>query len=194
MRIQGNRLSSFMEAYLGQRGKRGLIDDAEFFDGCRKLSVMVGDRDTTVLLAKLFAEQMISSKANAEQKLPENIPDLMLQYLNELNRKEGLLTDRAVHSAAKSIAWQCLKDTFRPAPAKIEAVLAILGGDSAQERINYLERNLRLVEVVGVGRDKVKFASRPAGGIPGRSLCCGTLRWQRATVEGLLGRDGLSTG
>jgi hypothetical protein len=76
-------------------------------------------------------------------------------------RKEGLLTDRAVHSAAKSIAWECLKETFRPAPAKIEAVLATLGGDSAQERINYLERNLRLVEVVGVGRDKMKFSLDP---------------------------------
>jgi hypothetical protein len=162
MRIQGNRLSSFLEAYLGHRGKRSLFDDAEFFDGCRKLSVMVGDQDTTVLLAKLFAEQMISSKENPDQKdLPENIPDLMLQYLNELNRKEGSLPDRVVHSAAKSIAWECLKETFRPAPAKIEAVLAALGGDSAQDRINYLELNLRLVQVIGAGRDRVKFALDP---------------------------------
>jgi hypothetical protein len=85
----------------------------------------------------------------------------MLQYLNELNRQEGLLTDRAVHSAAKSIAWECLKETFRPAPAKIEAVLAVLGGDSAQDRINYLERNLRLVQVIGAGQDKVKVALDP---------------------------------
>ncbi len=65
MRIQGNRLSSFMEAYLVRRGKRTLFDDAEFFEGCRKLSVMVGDRDTTVLLAKLYAEQLIKSKEGA---------------------------------------------------------------------------------------------------------------------------------
>jgi hypothetical protein len=163
MHMQRDRLSSFMGSYLDQRGKRGLFDDAEFFDGCRKLSVMVGDRDTTVLLAKLFAEQMIVSKENPDQKnLPENVPDLMLQYLNELNRKEGSLPDRVVHSAAKAIAWECLKETFRPAPAKIEAVLAALGGDTAaQNRINYLERNLRLVQVIGVGRDKVKFVLDP---------------------------------
>jgi hypothetical protein len=105
------------------------------------------------------------SQERAEQNLPENIPDLMLQYLNELNRKEGLLTDRAVHSASKSIAWECLKETCRPAPARIEAVLAALGGDTAQDRINYLERNLRLVQVIGAGRDRVKFAldEYPAG-------------------------------
>jgi hypothetical protein len=143
--------------------KRGLFDDAEFFDGCRKLSVMVGDRDATVLLAKLFTEQMIASKENLDQKtLPENIPDLMHHYLNELNRKEGLLPDRTVHSAAKAIAWECLKETFRPAPAKIEAVLAALGGaTAAQDRINCLERNLRLVQVIGVGRDRVKFMLDP---------------------------------
>jgi hypothetical protein len=65
-RVQGNRLSSFTEAYLGQRGKRALFDDAEFFDDCRKFSAMVGDRNITVLLAKLYAEHMIASKEKAE--------------------------------------------------------------------------------------------------------------------------------
>ena len=161
MRIQGNRLSSFMEAYLILCAKRPLFDDAEFFDGCRKLSVMVGDRDATVLLAKLYAEQMIASKDRAEQNMPENIPDLMLQYLNELNRNEGRLDDRAVHSAAKSIAWECLKETFRPAPAKIEAALGAMSADTAQYRFNYLEQKLRLVQVIGAGRDQVKFALDP---------------------------------
>jgi hypothetical protein len=34
-------------------------------------------------------------------------------------------------------------------------------GDSAPDRVNYLERNLRLVQVIGAGRDKVKFALDP---------------------------------
>jgi HEAT repeat protein len=161
MRIQGNRLSSFMEAYLVRCGKRVQFDDAEFFDGCRKLSVMVGDRDTTVLLAKLYAEQMIASKQSGERNLPENIPALMLQYLNELNRREGGLKDREVHAAAKTIAWECLKETFWPTPAKIEAVLGALGGDTAQDRIDYLEKKLRLVQLIGAGRDRVKFVLDP---------------------------------
>lgn len=52
-------------------------------------------------------------------------------------------------------------EDFRPGPAKIEAVLATLGGDSALDRINYLERNPRLVQVIGAGRDRVKFALDP---------------------------------
>jgi hypothetical protein len=66
-----------------------------------------------------------------------------------------------VHSAAKTIAWECLRQTYRPTPAKIEAVLGALGGDTAKSRIDYLEQKLRLVQVIGVGRDRVKFALDP---------------------------------
>ncbi len=86
----------------------------------------------------------------------------MLQYLNELNLKEGLLEDRAVHSAGKAVAWECLKETFRPTPARIESVLGALGGKStAKDRLNYLEQKLRLVQLLGAGRDRVKFALDP---------------------------------
>lgn len=83
LRVEGNRLSSFMEAYLTQRGKRELFDDPEYFDACRKLSLMVGERDITVLLAKLYADQLVAAKEDLEaEDLPDNIPDLMLCYLN----------------------------------------------------------------------------------------------------------------
>ncbi|MBD0344989.1 MAG: hypothetical protein ICV63_09260 [Coleofasciculus sp. Co-bin14] len=49
LRIEGNRLSLFMEAYLTQRGKRDLFTDAEFFTACSRLSLMVGQRHITVL-------------------------------------------------------------------------------------------------------------------------------------------------
>ena len=55
LRVAGNRLSSFMEAYLTQRQKRDLFDDPAFFDACSRLSLMVGKRAITVLLAKLYA-------------------------------------------------------------------------------------------------------------------------------------------
>jgi hypothetical protein len=85
LRIEGNRLSSFMEAYLRQRGKRDLFDDPEYFDACRRLSLMVGQRNITVLLAKLYAELLISAKEGLrENDLPDNIPDLMLSYLERV--------------------------------------------------------------------------------------------------------------
>jgi hypothetical protein len=53
-----------MEAYLTQRGKRDRFTDTEFFDACSRLSAMVGPRNITVLLAKLYAEQLIAVKDN----------------------------------------------------------------------------------------------------------------------------------
>ena len=77
-----------MDAYLTQQGKRELFDDPEYFEVCRKLSLMVGEKDITVLLAKLYADQLVAAKEDLEAKdLPDNIPDLMLCYLN---RPEGV--------------------------------------------------------------------------------------------------------
>lgn len=162
VRVQGNRLSSFMDAYLAQKGTRAFFEDTEFFAACSRLSMMIGDRDITVLLVKLYADQMIASKDRAQDRLPETIPDLMLEYLNELNRREADLDDRVVHAVAKAIAWECLRQNYRPMPARIDAVLEALGGsDAAHVRIRYLEQKLRLVQTVGAARDQAKFALDP---------------------------------
>ena len=90
MRIEGSRLSVFIDAYLNQRRKRDVFDDEEYFETCKQLSRMVGGREITLLLAKLYADQMVTAKeSKADQELPKTIPDLMLCYLNELNRNVG---------------------------------------------------------------------------------------------------------
>jgi HEAT repeat protein len=152
-----------MEAYLVERGKRDLFDDTEFFTGCSRLSSIVGDRDSTILLAKLYAEQMVTLKEKpAETQLPENIPDLMLEYINELNHKVGAgrLNDREVHNTAKLMAWECLRRSYRPSPAKVEEVFLVLG-QRAGELIDYFEKRLRLVQIVGAGRDRIRFTLDP---------------------------------
>jgi HEAT repeat protein len=165
LRIQGNRLSSFLEAYLTQRGKREYFDDVEFFEACRRLSLMVGTRDITVLLAKLYAEQMIAAKEGpAARVLPDTIPDLMLSYVNEVNRgiDHPKQEDRTVHRVAKVIAWECLKRTYLPTPAPREDVLAALGGEQdAEAMLSYLEDRLRLIQTVGAGRNQIRFALDP---------------------------------
>jgi len=161
-RIQGNRLSSFMEAYLAQRGKRDSFDDAEYFDACRQLSLIVGARDITALLAKLYAEQMIAIKEGLMgDRLPEDIPELMLNYLNELNYNvsENRLDDKLVHRGAKTVAWKCLSEKYRPSVAKTEQVLVALGAESESETLlRYLENRLRLIQTVGAGRDRIRFS------------------------------------
>ena len=165
LRIAGNRLSSFMEAYLIQNGKRELFDDPEFFEACRRLSEMVGDRDITVLLAKLYADQMIASKEGfTDDKLPDNIPDLMLAYLNELNRNvpaENRMGDTTIHQTAKILAWESLKETFRPASVRIDDAITALGDVPTKGYLYYIENRLRLLKTVEPVKDRFKFLLDP---------------------------------
>lgn len=164
LRISGNLLSSFMEAYLTQREKRDLFGDPEFFDACRQLSMMVGDRDITLLLAKLYTEQMISNKERLTvSDLPDNIPDLMLSYLNELNLgvTENRLDDRLVHSDAKVLAWECLKQTFRPTSARYDDVVSALGCEDPEMRLKYLEERLHLIQAVQPTQNRFRFLLDP---------------------------------
>jgi HEAT repeat protein len=169
LRIEGNRLSSFLEAYLMQRGKRELFTDPEYFDACSQLSKLVGPRHITVLLAKLYAEQMISKKEGSDGILPDNIPDLMLSYLNELNRDatEEEPDNLTVHETTKIVAWECLKQLYRPAPAKREAILDALqtamevNEETAKARLKHLEKRLRIVQAIGPAQDHICFSLDP---------------------------------
>jgi HEAT repeat protein len=154
MRVSRDHLSTFMDAYLVQCGKKGLFSDTEYFDHLSKLSRMAREREITVLLAKLYAEQMIAVKeTSSEARLPDNIPELMLQYLNELNRKvkDKKVEDRVVHEVAKVIAWECLEQTFRPMPARVTRIMDRLG--PLQNLIAYLQDSLRVVQTVGAGTE-----------------------------------------
>lgn len=164
LRIEGNRLSSFMEAYLIQCGKREFFTDTEFFNACSRLTTMVGVRNITVLLAKLYAEQMIAAKEGTAANLPDNIPDLMLAYLNELNRDaaDNEPDNRTIQRDAKAIAWECLKQTFRPTSAKLDHVLASMdANDDAEVRLKHLEKRLRLIQIITPAQDKIRFAIEP---------------------------------
>lgn len=164
LRVAGNRLSSFMEAYLVKRKKRHLLDDQAFFDGCRALSAMVGRRRITVLLAKLYAEQMIVlAEEFGEAAQPQSIPDLMLKYLNRINRgiTENRLDDRVVHADAKRIAWMCLERRFRPGDAPLDDVHQALGGPDAQARLSYLESRLHLVQIRQPAQDRIRIVLDP---------------------------------
>jgi len=165
MRIKGDYLSSFMEAYLTKRNKKELFSDSEYFYCLGRFSRIVGEREVTALLAKLYGEHMISTKENPSIKLPENVPELMLEYLNELNRNawQGRIEDRVVHKVAKIIAWECLRETFRPRPADVDTVIQRLGGEKTaiDERLKYLEGNLRLIQTIGAARDRIRFTLDP---------------------------------
>ncbi len=164
--VQGNRLSSFMEAYLRQAGKRDLFDDTEFFEACTRLSRTVAKRSATVLLAKLFAELMIASKEEpVNPDLPKNIPDLMLNYLIEVNSKVPSgerLPDRTVHHAAKVCAWECVRSTYQPRAGNQDDMIRALHEEKGVKLLRYLDERLRILTAdLGPNRNQVRFQLDP---------------------------------
>jgi hypothetical protein len=153
-----------MESYLSQREKRDLFSDTEFFNACIQLSTIAGERNITILLAKLYADQIIAKKeGTTDGNLPDNIAELMLHYLNQLNRSvtENKLSNSTVHKEAKIIAWECLKQTYRPAAANRQKAIDALGEENAESRLKYLEDKLRIIQTKGVAHDQIYFALDP---------------------------------
>ncbi|ERN41244.1 hypothetical protein KR51_00021320 [Rubidibacter lacunae KORDI 51-2] len=168
LRVEGDRLSSFIAGYLERLGKRDLFEDEDYFSACRRLSRMVGQRNITVLLAKLFVDQMVEQQQGAGGTLPANVPELMLSYLNQLNRtiEPANRRDRLqVQKDAQIVAWECLRQTYRPAPANKEDVSKALRRtgsttETAQEQLDYLETRLRLLQTLEPG-DKLRIILDP---------------------------------
>jgi HEAT repeat protein len=173
LRVSSDGLGEFMHEYLRQQGKRHLFDVHEYCNALLRLSQIVTDqRDVTVLFAKLYADQMIAiAEGSITESLPDNVPDLMLGYINELNRNviESKLEDVVVQRDAKVVAWECLKQSFKPEPAEREQIinsLALLEGEgeaateNAKKRLKYLEDRLALIRTVPP-KTKIRFALDP---------------------------------
>ncbi|CAH2572586.1 PBS lyase HEAT-like repeat [Planktothrix rubescens] len=173
MRVHSSKLAEFLQAYVNKKGKQDLFKtDQELFQACIQLSKIVGERDITVLLAKLYADQLIPTEADHNTKnLPDNIPNLMLSYLNQLNYQliekelENHLENLIVHRVTKVIAWECLKQTYRPTTVSLEIILKVLGEqwgeDQAKTHLKYLENSLHIVEILKPSEDQIRFSLDP---------------------------------
>ena len=173
MRVHSSKLAEFLQVYVNKKGKQDLFKtDEALFQACIKLSQLVGERDITVLLAKLYADQLIAAEADQmTQNLPDNIPDLMLSYLNQLNYQliekelENHLENLIVHRVTKVIAWECLKQTYRPTTVSLEIILKVLGEqwgeDQAKTHLKYLENSLHIVEILKPSEDQIRFSLDP---------------------------------
>ena len=160
-KIEGAKLSRFIEPYLEAQGKKDLFeDDDEFLRTCRRLSNMMAAtlQNATALLVRMYVDQVIFVGQQKNFLLPDNIPDLMLEYLCRLNREELVdaslrREDDEVQHDAKLVAWECLKHNYRPSDAQYQAVLAALRDDSAEDpdadakvRLGYLQKPLGLIQ------------------------------------------------
>jgi hypothetical protein len=161
--IVPDHLYSFVSSYLGKIEKRSLFSNEELHYACGQLSAMMSASSTIpALIVKLYVKQMVSAKeGTTESDLPRNIPDLMLSYVNEINRGATNEELRAMQNDTKIIAWECLKKTYRPVAAKLDDVLQALGSEDAKVRLEHLELSLHLIRTQGHEQDRIRFTLDP---------------------------------
>lgn len=192
LRIETNRLPSFMETYLIKCGKRNLFQDADLLTAGSRLSAIVAHRNIPALFIKLYIEQLIVAKeSNLYGDLPNNIPNLVFSYLNELNQNVigNRFSEITIHNDAKQIAWECMKYNFSLTPISYESALNKLALEnnaiqysrwqnqskestkiqfstkyripSQEYRLQYLETSLRLIQTVGNPDEHIRFVFEP---------------------------------
>ena len=130
-RVKGEVLTSFLQNYLCQRLGRDLSEqeDLELFAGCKRLSEIIGEREITILIAKMYAELMLAAKLKLKNEdQPHNLPELMKSYVKTLNDKvtTNKQDTHKVLRVAKLIAWECLRQKLHPSFAKYDEVLNVL--------------------------------------------------------------------
>ncbi|KST63538.1 HEAT repeat domain-containing protein [Mastigocoleus testarum] len=181
-RISVGNLASFLNRYLEKKSKADLFDGLDYSEAYRRLEGMASVRQVeiktsskqglSILLVKLYAEQMITAKESiSTDELPDNVPDLMLQYLNELNKlTETELSHQKVHEIAQIVAWKCIQPTFKPESADCKQVLTALesleseaetAAEKAQQHLKYLESRLYLVRKKKPDLQTLRFTLDP---------------------------------
>jgi len=172
VRLEGESVDAFVSGYLESRNKRQLFPGTSLSEACGQLRGIAAKRSVTVLMAKLYADLMVSRRESVRgesggsgETLVSSVPELMLQYLSYLNRGSDLLglpRDHEIHPAAKRVAWACLSRDLVPSSLdRREAIEALGDGAMAARWIEHMEKRLRLLKVDGASRDRVRFSLDP---------------------------------
>lgn len=164
VRIRGSAISSFVGDYLTRHGVRDQFPDAEFFSLCGKLSAVVGEqRDVTIMFATMFLDGAIDRKRRPDgaEEAPQTIPDLISRYVEHI----WAVSDRAydlttTHQMLRLVAWVCVRNDLRVANARKRDVDECLGEERVK-KLSFLTQQLRLIQIVGVAKDQIRFALDP---------------------------------
>jgi len=165
LRIDRNHLIPFINAYLSQA--RVVLSDPDVYSACTRLALLVGEgRGITPLLARLYAQALIGFCRTHRplSELPRTVPDLMLAYLNELNRMpaENRVDDAVIHEVAKCVAWECMMPSLRPGRANKGKLVGLLEARSMKrETLDVLEQKLHVIETVPPAKTEIQFTLDP---------------------------------
>lgn len=167
LKINKEQLLRFIFPYLQERGleNSGLLNDDNLENIRERLSDIIGNREITVLLAKLYMELIIAEKVGTTgDDLPKNIPDLMIEYVKTIHKQSGASGYNwdDVLKACQIVAWRCVKKNYRPMAVKRIDVQSALGSDEkGLGLLKYLEERLKLIQPSGVDQRRVRFSLDP---------------------------------
>jgi HEAT repeat protein len=166
LRLDKEQLLSIIVPYLQERGlgKSELFKDYNLEKIRRRLSDIIGGRELTTLLAKLYMELIIAEEGGLGDDLPRNIPDLMIEYVQTIYKQSGVseYSFDVVLRSAQIMAWRCVKKSYRPVAVKRSDVQSFLGfGEKGLDLLKYLEGRLKLIQPSGVDQSRVRFSLDP---------------------------------
>ncbi|MCX6578946.1 MAG: transporter substrate-binding protein [Candidatus Aminicenantes bacterium] len=163
--IHAEYLSNFLNAYLTVKGERPSFTDTNFFGACQRLSAIVRDRSITALLAKMYAELLIASKSYGTPLAFKDIPELMLGYLAELNRRkdETWLSDEEVCTYLQKIARASLNQDYRLTSFDRARLITESETYDMISIFDYLEKRLHVIRSLGFSRSRYSFTIEPLG-------------------------------
>jgi len=161
--IPNDQLYVFLDSYLRQAGVPCDHIRDQFIDACSQLTVAVGRRETTPLLAKLFVAHLISCRREEASWKPTDVPHLIRSHIDRLNEKvQGVHAENAhVQRCCEALAWECIRGEFKPVSIDWPtAVRALLRAGGIEADIGHLGKGLKIIRYEKEGHP-VRFASDP---------------------------------
>jgi HEAT repeat protein len=171
--LGGGVLVEFVKQYLHKRERAGHFTEPQLFDACLRLTRLTEGRSVTPLLAKMYTERLIAAaEAPGDGAPPDSIPELMLGHLRALDHQARAAeaaggatppSSATMERDAKVVAWECLRQCYRPSTVSQEVVLDALrssGEVDASARLAYLTGPLGLFRLCA-SEASVRFALDP---------------------------------
>jgi HEAT repeat protein len=158
-------ISTYIEKFIENLAEKPQFQSNEIHEYCANLSKLVGEKGISVLLAKLYAEQLVAEKEGTiGEALPKNIPELMLRSINVLHKKtpSDNIEFSDVIKASEIIANECLKKDYRPLPAAKDKVKEALANAKISDDVfKHLRDKLKIIENKGTDESEIAFKIDP---------------------------------
>jgi formylglycine-generating enzyme required for sulfatase activity len=186
LQIATDRLQSFFLEYLTYQGLNDRLNDSELVPAQNQLRRIVADKPISVMLAQMFIDDVIAKRELGHGLLASSVPELMLGYVNRLDRnidaaqrlRAGLeITQSVVQKSLQILALASHKQGLEGRPLyqplafsgdwADQALMAVppdgMGMASRRQRqalINYLLEQ-RLLQHPGADLDQLCFPLDP---------------------------------